>query len=774
MSSLLELLTRSPVVQGTDASDHPAPGATEAGFFAQGRLALDHLAVEVEGFGLLPQPLSPEQAQALQALSEPAHFGLREQTLLDTAVRHSGEIDADRLGLHWQPGTFAELQMQVAQALGVRRLDAWLHNLLIYGPGQFFKPHQDTERHPGMVATLVLVWPSPHIGGELRVVLGDGEGRLTSQHLQARDLRWFAFYADCRHEVLPVEEGWRVVLTFDLVMPTEAAGSDLPAARQTELQEALRQAMGLDDDSPRLAPWVLLLDHEYTEHGLRWPLLKGDDRWRVAALREAAEALGLRVHLALAELHETWTTEPVFRSRRGWSGRDYDEPTDEVEPDELIEELMSLDFWVDADGQVGPHRSLAIDPDDTLCFVDTGESHRTAEEYEGYMGNYGDTLDYWYRRAALVIRTPLADERDRFTLDFDAALAEAREMAADPACSAELAARVQAAASVLADQAARQGRSLLAAYTDIALALPDAEAAVALLQAFDPTTFEAEDAEPLARLARRHGDDRLIGLLQTWYAVADRPWQRPGPWRPGTSCLEPPRLWPQALPNFVAAAQAAGWSRQSLDALFDAGLALLVRFHQATHSTTPTQQQHLQAGLIAAAEPLAQALQQRGADGEVQLQRLIDELLAQPALYPLTQLGPIVQASGALAQQWPQAQPLREQVRAGLQQALAEPPRAADDHRLRGIPWTCRCRDCAEMITWAESPGAHPLVLAMGEPRRQHVQAKFTDAGVPLSAQTLKQGSPHKLVLGKPRDLHERERGLREKWAQDLAQLEGG
>ncbi|MCK6424260.1 MAG: hypothetical protein L6Q75_04125 [Burkholderiaceae bacterium] len=78
------------------------------------------------------------------------------------------------------------------------------------------------------------------------------------------------------------------------------------------------------------------------------------------------------------------------------------------------------------------------------------------------------------------------------------------------------------------------------------------------------------------------------------------------------------------------------------------------------------------------------------------------------------------------------------------------------------------------MIAWAESPGAHPLVLAMGEPRRQHVQAKFTDAGVPLSAQTLKQGSPHKLVLGKPRDLHERERGLREQWARDLVQLEGG
>lgn len=109
MPSLLELLTRSPVVQDAEVSDSSGPVPTEAGFFAHGRLALDHLAVEVEGFGRLPQPLSAEQAQALQALSEPAHFGLREQTLLDTAVRHTGEIDADRLALHWQPGAFAQL-----------------------------------------------------------------------------------------------------------------------------------------------------------------------------------------------------------------------------------------------------------------------------------------------------------------------------------------------------------------------------------------------------------------------------------------------------------------------------------------------------------------------------------------------------------------------------------------------------------------------------------------------------------------------------------------
>lgn len=772
MPTLLELLTPPPAGEGTDAAEAPSAGTD---FFAQGRLALDQLAVDVEGFGPLPQPLSPDAAQRLQALSEPAHFGRRDQTLLDTAVRYTGEVGADQLALHWPPGSFALLQRQVAQALGVHRLDAWLHNLLIYGPGQFFKPHQDTERHPGMVATLVLVWPSAHLGGELRVLHGDEEARLASQHLQARELRWFAFYADCRHEVLPVEEGWRVVLTFDLVLPAQAQGSPLPAPRQTRVTAALQEVFSPDAaaDAPRLSPWVLLLDHEYTEHGLRWPLLKGDDRWRVAALREAADTLGLSVHLALAELHESWTTQPVFRSRRSWSGREYDEPTDDVAPEELIDQQMSLDFWVDAQGRVGPRHSLAIRLEDTHCFVETDESHRTAEEYEGYMGNYGDTLDYWYRRAALVIRSPLADARDRFTLDFDAALADALQLAADPALAQTLLVRVSAAASALEQQAVRQGRVLLAAYADIAAALPEDAAATVLLQSFDPTTFVAEDAAVLGRLARQRAAEWFGALLQAWYAADSRPWRVPGVWRPHDGVgTEPPRLWPRALPAFVAAAQASGWPPQSLDTLLDAGFVLLARFHLAAREATPVQQQRLQAGLMAAAVEMAQALGLRAQSGQAHLQALIDELLDQPLLYPVTQLAPFVQAAGPQARRWPQPDSLQQQVRSALRRALAEPERPADDHSLRDLRWTCRCRDCAEMIAWAESPEGRPLVLAIAEPRRNHVQERFAAAGAPLSAQTLKQGSPHKLVLSKPGDLQERDRAQRRGWAQALEQLD--
>ena len=763
MNTLLDLLRQPATPRPASPDGTPAPDR----FWAEGRLPAEHLSIEVEGLGPLPQPLPPTQAQALHDLSEPAQFGLRDQTLLDTTVRHTGEISADLLSLDWQPGAFAALKQAVAQALGVEQLDAWLHNLLIYGPGQFFKPHQDTEKHPGMVATLVLVWPSPHIGGTLRVELGKQETVLSSQHLQAQDLRWFAFYADCRHEVLPVQEGWRVALTFDLVLPAEAARPAVPAVLQTALEQALRQQFALDSDAPSMDPWVLLLDHEYTEHGLRWPLLKGDDRWRVAALRAAAEALGLRLHLALAELHQTWSAEPAPRSYRSR----HDDAGD-PQPGELIDESLSLDFWVDEHDQVGPRSSLSVRLDDTTSFTETGSAHLVDEQYEGYMGNYGDTLDYWYRRAALVIQSPLAVERDRFALDFDAALADLQRLARLPEESATLAGRVQVAARTLAGQVSARGRTLLDAYAEIAAALPNSEAATALLAGFDPSGFLPEDAAVLARLQHARGTLWLRTVLQRWNDPQARRFAAVTGWRvQWGSHLSLSALWPTPLPAFTQAALDAGWSLVLLDDWFDACLAALKRFDQARVQAKPANRMQLQPAMLQAVDELAQSLVLRADDGIEDLRVLIDHVLAHPGLYPATQLAPFVQSVGALSRQWPQDRLLHDRVTEALRNALNEPLRDLTDHRLCGVEWVCRCKDCMAMIPWAESASAEPLVLAMAEPRRQHVQSQFEAAGAPLTATTLRQGSPHKLVLRKPGDLQARDRAAREAWRRDLAML---
>jgi hypothetical protein len=514
----------------------------------------------------------------------------------------------------------------------------------------------------------------------------------------------------------------------------------------------------------------------------------------VAVLRGCAEALGLSVHLALAELHETWSAQQVFGSKRG-RGRggddddeegdddcdDYegDDSSDQAEPDELLEEGLSLDFWVDAEDEVGPRRSLTINGDDTACFVETGKAHLVNQEYEGYMGNYGETLDYWYRRAALVIRTPLAEARDRFELDFDAALHGLRQLAHDAAKAPLLAYMVQLASPALLSRISNGlSPELLEAYGEIAAALSDPDAATALMSPFDPTRFEAQDAAVLARLARERGTDWMRGLLRVWNDPKAHHWGALRTWEPSWGmALDLPRLGPRPLPAFVAAAQQAAWPDALLDELLDACVGALHRFDQAARQAKPVNLAALlSGGLLEVVTDLAQALILRAdskADvGKRQLEALIDQILDSPRLYPPRSLRPVVEAVGAMAERWPARAALRSQVIATLQSSLAKPERAADDRSLRDIDWTCHCADCIGMIAWAESPVSRPHVMAMAERRRKHVEEQIAAAGAPLTATTLRQGSPHKLVLGKPDDMLARDRAQRELWASDLAALE--
>ena len=60
---------------------------------------------------------------------------------------------------------------RVAAGLGVSEpIAAELYKLLLYDQGSFFVSHRDTEKAPGMFATLVLVLPSVSTGGELVIV----------------------------------------------------------------------------------------------------------------------------------------------------------------------------------------------------------------------------------------------------------------------------------------------------------------------------------------------------------------------------------------------------------------------------------------------------------------------------------------------------------------------------------------------------------------------------------------------------------------------------
>ena len=86
-----------------------------------------------------------------------------------------------------------------------------------------------------MVGTLVVTLPSSYTGGELMVGHNeDWKGSKTALSL-------VAFYADCRHEVLKVNSGYRITLTYKLLLHGDTSRPDGDEGTAAELADLLRE-----------------------------------------------------------------------------------------------------------------------------------------------------------------------------------------------------------------------------------------------------------------------------------------------------------------------------------------------------------------------------------------------------------------------------------------------------------------------------------------------------------------------------------------------------
>ncbi len=725
-------------------SPEDSDAGQDGSFHGEGELPLTALTVDVQGHGPLSQPLTTTHVQALQRISTPAAYGQREQTLLDPQVRDTGEIDAARVTLHWKDETLSALQAEVACSLGLPGVRLVLHNLLIYGAGQFFKPHQDTEKHDGMLGTLVLSWPSAHIGGQLHIFHGPHRHEFASQHLQASRLRWVAFYADCRHEVLPVNEGWRVVLTFDLLLPED--NTTTPSAPcSPALLAALNEHFHAGDEAA-LAPWAFLLEHEYSEHGLRWSLIKGVDRPRVAALRAAARHLGLVPRLALAEIQEHWTATYDRQGRPS--------------PNELIEDEMTLDFWVDDTGQTSHGGHVYVATEDAVSFSGISKHFLVDEKHEGYMGNYGDTITYWYRRAALVLQTPEGIQVDRFKTEFDAALADAVELARS-GDSARLTAHVRAVITYLVQHSRyHPGQSRWRAYVELATALSDADLALTLCRHFDWLQFEPADTALLSRLEHAHGSAWLRTLLLDWFQTSRQPHVQ-------ATARQP---WPCSLSAHAGAGRDAGLSPGMLQSLAELCLQSVEILDARPVNVSPAHRQTILIQRIQLARELIVSLPLLDASG-TNLSTLLKHIRAYPALYPPMQLRTVLQALSPKDIAQPDARALWFEAINALQEALRQPLPDKDDYGMPDLDWSCRCPDCRKMIEWIEGSSPTQLVMPLAQAQRDHVEAQLRHVGAPVRAQTIKSGRPYKLTLEKSKDMHTKRLAHRQQWQDDLSCL---
>lgn len=431
-----------------------------AGSFAARRTGpAENLVIEVDGVGPIRLPVTPAQARRLCEVARPARYGLREQTLLDATVRNTWEVPRDRVTVderRWRETLLPMLDILRAE-LGLApdcELSAQPHSMLVYEPGQFFRRHQDSEKADGMIGTLVVTLPSAFTGGELVI---EQQGRKVTDEGSPEELSFVAFYGDCEHEVLPVTDGFRITLTYNLV----ANGCTGPDAASFAMHPSVALLAGQlrahftapmesstrpfrSEPANRARQLVYLLDHQYSQEGFGWDRLKGGDAVRTGMMLAAAELAGYETSLALAEVEDSYEEDDYIvsmlihhqrweRVADGWkcvesAEVEFDDHGEMVEPvpqdlarfpvhaslplapdsddlGELLSSTITLTWLIDRSGTAGEPAVREFVRDEELCM---GASKSTlqpfASEMEGYMGNHGNTANFWYRRAAIVIR----------------------------------------------------------------------------------------------------------------------------------------------------------------------------------------------------------------------------------------------------------------------------------------------------------------------------------------------------------------------------------
>ncbi|MBR9909176.1 MAG: 2OG-Fe(II) oxygenase [Gammaproteobacteria bacterium] len=756
----------------------------QGSFCARQTASCEGLQIKIKGFptnaGKLKLPLSARATKSLIRLARPAKFGWQDQTLLDPQVRDVWEVPKSKVQIDnrvWNK-TLNPLLEQFKAELGLSaggKLKAHLHNLLIYEPGQFFKPHQDSEKVDGMVASLVVVLPSSYRGGMLVVDHQGEKKRFQAPRATGDKLTLIAFYADCHHEVRPVTEGYRITLTYNLVLDNSnrTASPVQSAATVDALASGLRRyfhAPATRDESdgsgkttqPR--KWVYLLGHEYTKKSLYWDRLKNEDQPRVDALRVASDALGLERYLALADIQEIWDAEEEDSRRdygyrrRGYWYDEYDDDNEEEKEDEaisadeyilhdLIDSDITLQHLIDENNRQVDIGGLRLS-DEEICWTrDTDDFDPFNTEYEGYMGNYGNTLERWYHRAAVI----LWRKEDHFAvlceLDANRAAGEILRLAKKKTTLPEARMRVESILPYWVRHArwSSDGKLAATAYK-LALQIQSAEQAQLLLSPLGLASLTPGTAQVLVALEKTYDTPWCLSVFESWSKPAEHDYRRP-----------------EAIPQLSSIVRILMETSKGQCGL----MKWLLNFQYATlKEDHDSRKAHSSLVYLKRDEPsrtkqISDLLQAGYHAGQPTIhQQTLDYVINNPVLFSRAALADILLHRSKMLKDtdfkaWGYGHLLNHAV-AQLEARIAKGNREQDDWSIETAS-TCGCEDCKQLNAFLSSRTTTVLTWPLNKERRRHIHGTIDGMGVPVTHNTRREGSPHKLILTKTEKLFTRD-----------------
>jgi hypothetical protein len=444
--------------------------------------------------------------------------------------------------------------------------------------------------------------------------------------------------------------------------------------------------------------------------------------------------------LALADIQETWNayeSEPGY-GHRGWDDEDNEDNDDdywddegdsaEYELQELIDSSIRLIRWTGQAGTRSEDISLTVGAAEVCATTSSADLKPYDSKYEGYMGNYGNTMDRWYRRAALVVWpcdlgfANRAEASPAWALDELGARVRAGELAGARAAAATLepfwdtATRAQGQAEFF-------GKAL-----QTACALEDAEIAGMLLRPFRIESLRLAHVAPLAELARRYDGQWVGELLRMWFGDR-RSWAYAG----GQDRPE----WLASLPGMCAALHAEGGpgtetAHRLLDLSWD-WLGETIRQRLATQSPS-----HRDKWLGDLGQPLAAVLAAAAVTGAASLRGEVVGFGRQQGDEVIARVMPALRAAGKLPADTRQDggfDNLAADCAARLRARLARPLRADDNWSIE-LPDGCACELCGTLGTFLRDPARRTFEWPLAQERRRHVHSRIDVAQLPVRHET--------------------------------------
>ncbi len=186
-----------------------------------------------------------------------ASFGIDDQQVTDRSYRDAYKLDPDLFTSTFQLSNTPILgEITTTTVPNSHHIRAELYKLNVYAKGGHFKAHVDTPRPNQLFGSLVVCLPTQFSGGQL--VTRHHDHKVTFDwssppESPKQTLSWAAFFSDVEHEVIPVSEGHRITLTFNLYQDLGvSAGSPVACDVSNsplygELRQALANATFLSD-----------------------------------------------------------------------------------------------------------------------------------------------------------------------------------------------------------------------------------------------------------------------------------------------------------------------------------------------------------------------------------------------------------------------------------------------------------------------------------------------------------------------------------------------